>query len=70
MHKYTKPQKEQRVIVNYLRRLYSWLISPKSYPSWIYHLDDLSALERNTFIRKTVLTIRILFKTDYSLTVL
>ena len=70
MHKYTKQQKEQRVIVNYLRRLYSWLISPKSCTSWIYHLDDLSALERNTFIRKTVLMIRILFKNDYSLTML
>ena len=66
MHKHTKQQKEQRVIANYLR-FYSWLISPKSCTSWIYHVDKLSALERNIFILKGVLMTCIIFKNDHPL---
>lgn len=61
-------KKEQRLIANYLRR---FLVNiTKIMHSWIYHLHDLSPLERNTFIRKRMLMILILFKTEHSLTLL
>lgn len=61
--------KENKDVANYLRRFYSWLISPKLCTGWICHLNYLSALDRNTFISKRVLMILVLIKTEHSLTV-